>query len=139
MLEQDSTFLQTQKSSVSAEMDPAALLMQQLQKEIQNYLDLHPRLSINALSLKSGVSEPTLRRIMNDQVKNVPTIENILAILNYIYKPQSLHHLLSLVKAPLSEYLREKIPAWPWTISKHKLRKSFVAPCMMQPLTWSLS
>ena len=67
---------------------------------ITQYLEKRPQLSVNGISKRCNVSEPTLRRIMSGKVKTIPQITTLLDILTYILWPsgQSLNPLFGEIK-----------------------------------------
>ncbi len=80
----------------------------QLQTLLLDYLESHPHLSLNGLSKRCGVSEPTLRRIRHGQVKTLPNISTIFTFLTYAFQEKEVERLIVLVGAPLSDFLQEK-------------------------------
>ncbi len=80
----------------------------QLQMLLLDYLESHPHLSLNGLSKRCGVSEPTLRRIRHGQVKTLPNLTTIFTFLTYVYQETDIERLINQVEAPLGEFLKEK-------------------------------
>ncbi|NQZ00943.1 MAG: hypothetical protein HRT45_09800 [Bdellovibrionales bacterium] len=82
-----------------------------LQQVINEFLEKNPRLSINAMSKRCSVSEPTLRRIAKGKVKTLPNVTTIVDILSYVHKTNSLKELVFANPGPISEFLKEQFPA----------------------------
>ncbi len=82
-------------------------VISELQKVIRGYLDKHTRISLNGLSKRCTVSEPTLRRIMNGQVKTTPTLTTVVDILSTINKEGNIRTLADMYPGPLAEVLSE--------------------------------
>lgn len=82
-------------------------LNQSLKVLTQNYLDAHPSLSLNALAKRANVSEPTLRRLMNDTSKQAPSPNIVLNLVSYIFKEKKLSVLLSKTDGAIGEFLRK--------------------------------
>ena len=62
-------------------------VFEQLQNILLCFLEDRGRhMSLYALSKKCTVSEPTLRRIKNNQTKTLPNTSTIIGLLSYIYK-----------------------------------------------------
>lgn len=79
----------------------------ELKKLIQNYLDRHPGLSLNALAARSNVSATTLRRLMNSADKKSDIAPHtVLAIVSYVLKERKISLLLKKVTGPIAELLR---------------------------------
>lgn len=80
---------------------------QSLKVLTQNYLDAHPSLSLNALAKRANVSEPTLRRLMNDTSKQTPSPNIVLNLVSYIFKEKKLSVLLTKTDGAIGEFLRK--------------------------------
>jgi transcriptional regulator with XRE-family HTH domain len=85
-------------------------LLGQIQSLVESYLKSHSHLSVNSLSKKCGVSEPTLRRILSGKVKTVPQVSTLLDILTYLDKTVSVRKIVSLHPGPIADYLRKAMP-----------------------------
>jgi hypothetical protein len=83
----------------------------ELQQLINDFLEKNPRLSINAMSKRCSVSEPTLRRIAKGKVRTLPNVTTIVDILSYIYKTNSLKELVLANPGAISGFLKEQFPA----------------------------
>jgi hypothetical protein len=86
-------------------------LTEALSEAIKAYLEKKPHLSVNALSLHSGVSEPTLRRLLGNKVKSIPYTTTILDILSYISGSQSVDAIKQQYPGPIANFLEERIPS----------------------------
>jgi hypothetical protein len=80
----------------------------QLQALLIDYLQSHSHLSLNGLSKRCGVSEPTLRRIRHGQVKTIPNVSTIFTFLTYIFQEKDVERIVSMVGEPLSGFLNDK-------------------------------
>lgn len=81
-----------------------------LQSALQNYLDQKDTRSLNGLSKKCTVSEPTLRRILRGQIKTLPTATTILDILTNITGEKNTSVLAKQFPGSIAEYLQTTIP-----------------------------
>jgi len=84
-------------------------VLSHLQEVIELYLSDHTNLTINSLSQRCGVSEPTLRRIQSNQVKTIPNDTTILKILSYISKKTNIAEIVDFFPGPLKDFLRSKV------------------------------
>ncbi len=75
---------------------------------IHDYLASHSNLSTNAIARYSGVAETTLRRIKNGDLKRLPSNDNILKILFYLYKSRDLGEISEKVPEALGEHLKKE-------------------------------
>lgn len=82
-------------------------VISELQAVIRGYLEKHTRISLNGLSKRCTVSEPTLRRIMHGQVKTTPTLTTIVDILTTINKESNIRKLAGMYPGPLADILSE--------------------------------
>jgi hypothetical protein len=85
-------------------------LIEHLKIIINQYLKTHPHLSVNAISKKSNVSEPTLRRIVSGRIKTLPQITTVLDILTFLSNTNSLREIVKMYPGPIGEYLLEAMP-----------------------------
>lgn len=85
-------------------------VMNHIREVVGQYLKERPQLSVNGLSKKCNVSEPTLRRIMTNKVKTIPQITTLLDVLTYVSQTTSVRKLVSLHPGPIAEYLIESMP-----------------------------
>ncbi len=107
MTQANSNIESTQQNSEAALIDSASL---QLQNILVRYLQSRPHLSLNGLSKRCAVSEPTLRRIRKGQLKTLPSVSNIMEILRYISQKSEASEIIKFFGGPLEEYLDEKLP-----------------------------
>lgn len=82
-------------------------LLAELKNVIQNFLDEHQRISLNGLSKRCQVSEPTLRRIMSGKIKTTPTLTTVVDILSTISKEDRLPELVKKYPGVIAETLKE--------------------------------
>jgi len=85
------------------------MAVQDLQNLLNDYLESSINFSLNALSKKICVPETSLRRIKNGDLRRLPKIDNVLKILKYIYKTDSLYEIVKLAPEELSKELQEKL------------------------------
>lgn len=80
-----------------------------LQDLIQEHLMKYPSLSLNAIAKRSGVSEPTLRRLMTSKEKNrqPPAPNIVLQLVSFIKKEKRMSVLLNKTEGPVGDYLRK--------------------------------
>ncbi|OUR95502.1 hypothetical protein A9Q84_16855 [Halobacteriovorax marinus] len=71
---------------------------------ISEYLERTPNLSINALALRMGIAETTLRRIRGGNSKRLPNSENLLKIVFYIFNTHDLYIVRDSLPKALSEH-----------------------------------
>jgi len=93
--------------SLSSQVNPIAEHLSQI---LKSYLSERPNLSLNGLSKRCKVSEPTLRRILKGQVKTLPNYSTILDILTVISGEKSVTSLLGLYPGPAADFIRERLP-----------------------------
>ncbi len=85
-------------------------VLDQLSDIINDYLAANPRVSLNGLSKRCKVSEPTIRRIAKKQVKTVPTVSTILDLLTTIDRNQNVKEVINNHPGPVAELVREALP-----------------------------
>ncbi|MFZ4714702.1 MAG: hypothetical protein ACOYL6_13375 [Bacteriovoracaceae bacterium] len=81
-----------------------------LQHLIDDYLEKHPSLSLNAIAKRSGVSEATLRRLMGAKKgdsKQAPAPNIVLQLVSFLKKENRISVLLSKTEGPVGDYLRK--------------------------------
>ncbi len=81
-----------------------------LREVIASYLRRRPHLSVNGISKKCGVSEPTIRRIMSQKVKTTPQITTLLDILTFVSQSNSVREIVAMYPGPIGEFLAEAMP-----------------------------
>lgn len=74
------------------------------------YLKKRTHLSINGISKKCAVSEPTLRRIMSGKVKTSPQVTTLLDILTYISGTTSVRNIVEMYPGPIAEFFTSAMP-----------------------------
>jgi DNA-binding transcriptional MerR regulator len=69
----------------------------------------YPSISLNAIAKRSGVSEPTLRRLMMSKEKNrqPPAPNIVLQLVSFIKKEKRMSVLISKTEGPIGDYLRK--------------------------------
>jgi hypothetical protein len=85
-------------------------LLSALQSILKNYLNEKPSRSLNGLSKKCTVSEPTLRRIFKGQIKTLPTATTILDILTTLSGEKNTALIAKNFPGPIADYLESIIP-----------------------------
>lgn len=75
----------------------------ELSQLIEDFLLENSNVSINALAMRMGIAETTLRRVRAGKSKRLPNSENLLKIIFYIYKSKDLYE----VKEQLPKALKE--------------------------------
>ncbi len=85
-------------------------LLNELQTVLQDYLNQKSNMSLNGLSKKCTISEPTLRRILKGQVKTLPNITTILDILITISGDTNTENISKKYPGPISKFLKSMIP-----------------------------
>ncbi len=88
----------------------ASDLLSALQNVLQSYLNEKPARSLNGLSKKCTVSEPTLRRILKGQIKTLPTATTILDILTTLSGEKNTALIAKNFPGPIAEYLSSILP-----------------------------
>ena len=82
----------------------------QLSDIINEYLDTNPRVSLNGLSKRCQVSEPTIRRIAKKQVKTIPNVSTILDILTTISRNKNIKEVVKMYPGPVADLIKESLP-----------------------------
>lgn len=93
------------------QMSEQTSIAAELQTLIKAHLSEHRNLSLNALSKRCRVSEPTLRRIVGGKVKTNPTVNTIVDILSSLSKETNIAKLVELYPGPLADSLKENFGA----------------------------
>lgn len=87
-------------------------IVSELARHLKSYLEDHPHLSLNAISKRCSVSEPTLRRIAKGEVKTTPDPKTVVEILSYLSKKKSISELCEAYSpGPLADFLKSKFGA----------------------------
>ena len=85
-----------------------SLILNQLQDSVLNYLNKNKNISLNGLAKRCSISEPTLRRIKNGQIKTLPTLTTIVDLLCSLNKVDKIPELIEIYKgSPIGEFLQE--------------------------------
>ncbi len=92
------------------EQNSANDVLRALQNVLQKYLDEKPTRSVNGLSRRCVVSEPTLRRILRGQIKTMPTATTVLDILTTVSKEKNLRKVAQMYPGPIADYLNLNLP-----------------------------
>lgn len=90
------------------ESTPEHFVLSYLRGELETYFGQNERLSLNSLSKRCGISEPTLRRIYKSKVKTLPNITTIFSLLTYLHGCTDLKVLLGKVPKNVSDFLNQK-------------------------------
>lgn len=85
-------------------------LLTELQAVLTNYLSQKKNMSLNGLSKKCSISEPTLRRILKGQVKTLPTVTTILDMLTVISGDTNTDRIAKKYPGPISDFLNSVVP-----------------------------
>ncbi len=84
-------------------------VLAQLRKVLREHMRINPRLTLNGMSKKCSVSEPTLRRIVKGQVKTLITANTLLELLIYLSKETDLKKIIARYPGPIGEYLADHL------------------------------
>ncbi len=85
-------------------------VIEQLSEILNNYLKTHPNMTLNGLSKKCRVSEPTIRRIAKRQVKTLPTVSTVLDLLTVVSKINDLSELVKFYGGAVSDFIHQAYP-----------------------------
>lgn len=85
-------------------------LLKALQNVLKSYLEEKPTRSMNGLSRRCVVSEPTLRRILRGQIKTMPAATTVLDILTTVSKEKNLLKISQKYPGPIADYLSSMLP-----------------------------
>lgn len=81
----------------------------QLSSIIKEYLEEHPKVSLNRLAERSKVSEASLRRVVSKETKASPGVTLTLRVLKYITGEKSFIKLCKTYAGPLGDYLYKEL------------------------------
>ena len=84
-------------------------VVEHVRQVVASYLEKRPHLSVNGISKRCNVSEPTLRRIMSGKVKTTPQTTTILDILTYVAGSTSVREIAHKYPGPISEHLNDVV------------------------------
>ena len=85
-------------------------LLEHLQGVLKDYLTSRSHMSLNSLSKKCTVSEPTLRRIAKGQVKTLPNVTTVLDILTYISGERNTYSIAKKYGGAIEEFITQMLP-----------------------------
>lgn len=85
-------------------------VIDQLSDIILGYLKSNPRISLNGLSKRCQVSEPTIRRIAKKQVKTVPNVSTVLDLLTTISRRKNVNEIVALYPGPVADLIKTALP-----------------------------
>lgn len=78
-----------------------------LQRVFAEHMQSNPNLTLNGISKKCMVSEPTLRRIVKGQVKTLINSGTLIEILTYLSKETDLQKIIDRYPGPIGEFLKK--------------------------------
>ena len=94
--------------------DPQGLqprtVVEHLSLVVKDYLKKRPHLSVNGISKRCQVSEPTLRRIVSNKVKTTPQLSTLLDLLTYVGQTTSVRDIVKMYPGPIADYLTDAMP-----------------------------
>ena len=79
----------------------------QLRQLVQNHLDKHTHLTLNAVAERSGVPATTLRRLIQDENRSELAPHSVLSLASFLYKEKRLSLLLNLIEGPIKTLLQK--------------------------------
>jgi predicted HTH transcriptional regulator len=85
-------------------------LLSQLQEILKTYLSVKKHRTLNSLSKKCTISEPTLRRIYKGQIKTLPNSTTILDILSTISGQKNIAAIAKQYPGPVAKYIEDLLP-----------------------------
>ncbi len=85
-------------------------VVEHLSQVVKEYLEARPHFSLNGLSKKCGVSEPTLRRIVGQKIKTIPQSTTVLDILSFISGVDSIQSISKRYPGAIAEFLTDHFP-----------------------------
>jgi hypothetical protein len=94
-------------------------LLSALQNALQEYLDEKSTRSLNGLSKRCTVSEPTLRRIHKGQIKTLPTATTILDILTTLTGEKNTAKIAQKYPGAISDYLESILPQFQDVVTEY--------------------
>ncbi|MBY0516829.1 MAG: hypothetical protein K2P81_07980 [Bacteriovoracaceae bacterium] len=83
-----------------------------LREIVQDFLNRHPRLTVQALSQRANVPVTTLRRLLQVESKSEIAPHTALNLCSYIFREKRVGPLLKLLPALLSQYLEKHFGAF---------------------------
>ncbi len=109
MAEVENSISKVAKTSCDDESDIRKDLLCYLQKELRSFIAKNSHLTLNSLSKKVSVSEPSLRRLYKGQIKTLPTMTTILSLLSFINGTDDIKKLLQSLPVEMGKFLESKI------------------------------
>lgn len=113
---------------VSGEMHP---VLAQLQQVMVEHMKGNPQLTLNGISKRISVSEPTLRRIFKGQVKTLINAKTLIEVLVYLSKESDISKIIQKYPGPIGDHLREHAsfatendPSQPYSEDLNRVLKS---------------
>jgi hypothetical protein len=100
----------TEVDKHSIDLDTNQQVIDHLADILNEYLRNHPRITLNGLSKKCQVSEPTIRRIAKKQIKTLPNLSTVLDLLTTISKKREVAEIIKLYPGPVSDFISESLP-----------------------------
>lgn len=85
-------------------------LMAEMQRILSAYLAENPRRSLNGLSKRCTISEPTLRRLLKGQVKTLPNVTTVLDVLAAVSGEKSVRRIAEIYPGAIARYLEAMAP-----------------------------
>lgn len=96
-------------------------LLHELQNILSNYLNQKSNMSLNGLSKKCSISEPTLRRIYKGQIKTLPTVTTILDILTTVTGESNTDKISKKYPGPISDFLDSVAPQSEGSVTEYNV------------------
>lgn len=90
--------------NLSINENSPATVNNQLRVMVNDYLNRHSGLTLNALSQRCGVPATTMRRLMQKEGQELAP-HSVLALVSYLLKEKKLSTLLKLVNGPIADLL----------------------------------
>lgn len=105
-----SEFGNSLSTSMASSAPDSLDLLSQLQEILQSYLSEKKHRTLNRLSKKCTISEPTLRRICKGQIKTLPNSTTILDILTTISGEKNIASIAKMYPGPVAKYIEHLLP-----------------------------
>ncbi len=112
-------FFATLKEGDAMELTKELDLIQSLQNMISQYMGKNPQLTVNALAARSNVPVTSLRRLINNELKNEIAPHSVLNLVTYMLREKNLVTLLEKVEPPVAEFLRKHFGAFIFNSQKN--------------------
>lgn len=75
---------------------------------IEDFLLANKNISINALAMRMNIAETTLRRIRSGNIKRLPTNDNLLKIIFYLFKSTNLNEIKNKLPTSLKKFFEQE-------------------------------